>query len=82
MFLALFAGYPIYALIAAFSGFTLVPDTRGELILLGVLTALAVIGKLMDLASEGAAERGDPAALKYQQDWGFDKLDRNATKRS
>jgi hypothetical protein len=71
--LALLAGYPIYALVAAFTSFTLLPDTKWEIIALVGLTALAVVGKAMDQASEAAAERGDPAALKYRRAWGLDR---------
>lgn len=73
MFAALFAGYPIYALIAAFTSITLVPDTLAEVLLLGGLTLLAVVGKAMDHASEQRAREGDPLAIKYRRDWGLDR---------
>jgi hypothetical protein len=72
MLLALFAGYPIYALVAVLSSdVTLVPNTKWEIVLLAALTFMALIGKAMDLGSEGPARRGDPTALKYRSGWGL-----------
>jgi hypothetical protein len=65
----------MYALIAAFTGFTLVPDTPAEVVVLGVLTAMAIIGKVMDLAADDGAKRGDSASIRYRQAWGLDHRD-------
>ena len=71
---ALFAGYPMYVLLALFtSSFTLVPDTNREVILVAGLTFSALVTKAMDIGSAGPAMRGDPSALKYGRDSGLDR---------
>lgn len=66
------AGYFPYALIAAFTTLTLVPDTKWELVVLGVLAGMAMWGKLMDIGSEGAAGGGSSSAKEYRRAWHLD----------
>jgi putative membrane protein len=68
-------GYPLYALIAAFTAFTLVPDTKWEIIVLTGLAVSAFIGQAMDEGARDAAKRGDPTAEKYLRDWGLHRDD-------
>jgi hypothetical protein len=71
---ALFAGYPMYVLLTlSTSSFTLVPDTKREVILVAGLTLSALVAKAMDIGSEDPAMRGDPSALKDGRDWERDR---------
>lgn len=71
LLIAPLAGYPIYAIIATFTSFDYWPSSGVQWAVLGGLMGMAVLGMLMDIGSESAARRGEPAALKYRSDWGL-----------